>query len=99
MVPTELAARERLLMSLATLRAADLEATGMGGDANPSQEIEDALCEFPAEHILISTHPINRSTWLERRVVECARGRFDVDVSHVIVDREPPVEPAAGRRR
>jgi hypothetical protein len=92
-----LAARERLLASLETLREAGLHVEGTVGDANPLQAIEDALCEFPADHILISTHPARRSTWLERRVVERARARFEIPVSHVVVDREASSAGRAAR--
>ena len=80
-------ARDRLRASLASLHEAGIRADGTIGDANPVLAIEDALCTFPAEHILVSTHPPGRSTWLERRVVERARSRFPVPVSHVVVDR------------
>jgi hypothetical protein len=50
--------------------------------------IEDALAEFDADEVIISTHPPQRSNWLERGVVERARERIDVPVSHVVVDLE-----------
>jgi hypothetical protein len=95
-----LAARQRLLETVDALGRTGLEVRGTVGDANPLQAIEDALCEFPAEHILISTHPPARSTWLERRVVAGARARFAQTVTHVIVDREDPAaERSAGSSR
>jgi hypothetical protein len=48
--------------------------------------IEDALAEFDADEVIISTHPPDRSNWLERGVVERARERIDLPVSHVVVD-------------
>ena len=41
-----------------------------------------------ADEIIISTHPEGRSNWLERGVVERARERFTVPVTHVVVDLE-----------
>ena len=35
---------------------------------------------------MISTHPEGRSNWLERNVVGAARERFDVPITHVVVD-------------
>lgn len=95
-----LAARQRLLETVDALGRTGLDVRGTVGDANPLQAIEDALCDFPAEHILISTHPPDRSTWLERRVVAGARVRFAQTVSHVVVDREEPAAlRSAGRSR
>jgi hypothetical protein len=37
---------------------------------------------------VVSTHPPGRSHWLEQGVVETARMRYDVPVTHVVVDLE-----------
>ncbi len=61
--------------------------SGRVGDANPLVAIEDALREFPADEIVIATHPHDQSGWLERNVVHEARERFDpLLITHVIVD-------------
>jgi GABA permease len=52
------------------------------------QAVEDALRSFPADEIVLSTHPPGRSNWLERGVVVAVRERFDVPVTHVVVDLE-----------
>ena len=80
------AAQERLDESLARLRDAGVTARGEIGDGDPLQALEDALRTFPADEIVVSTHPPGRSNWLEQGVVENARLRFDVPVSHVVVD-------------
>jgi len=80
------AAQERLDASLAQLRGYGLSASGEVGDGDPLQAIEDALRTFGADEIVISTHPEGRSNWLERNVVEVARERFDVPITHVVVD-------------
>lgn len=80
-------ARERLEASVAAMRAAGLEVTGRLGDHHdPNQAIEDALKEFPADEVVISTHPPERSRWLESGVVEKARAELPQPVSHVVVD-------------
>jgi hypothetical protein len=61
-------------------------AHGEVGDAEPLQAIEDAVRTFGPDEIIISTHPEGRSQWLERRVVERARERFDLPITHVVVD-------------
>jgi hypothetical protein len=80
------AAQERLDASLAQLRLDGIQAEGAVGDGDPLQAIEDALRTFGADEIVISTHPEGRSHWLERNVVGAARERFDVPITHVVVD-------------
>ena len=82
------AAQERLDTSLARLRQDGIQASGEVGDADPLQAIEDALRTFTPDEIVISTHPEGRSHWLERNVVGAARDRFDVPITHVVVDLE-----------
>jgi len=80
------AAQQRLDRSLATIRAAGIEASGEVGDGDPLQAIEDALRTFAPDELIISTHPEGRSNWLERDVVAGARERFALPVTHVVVD-------------
>jgi len=80
------AAQERLEKSLSQLAAAGVDARGEVGDGDPLQAIEDALRTFGADEIIISTHPEGRSNWLERGIVEHARERFAVPLTHVVVD-------------
>ena len=80
------AAQARLDASLARLSELGVQARGEIGDGDPLQAVEDALREFPADEIVVSTHPPGRSNWLELGVVENARLRFDVPVTHVVVD-------------
>jgi len=82
------AAQERLDTSLAQLAAAGVQARGEVGDGDPLQAMEDALRTFGADEIIISTHPEGRSNWLERGIVEKARERFAVPITHVVVDLE-----------
>ena len=82
------AAQDRLDASLARLRRDGVQAQGEIGDGDPLQAIEDALRTFGADEIVISTHPEGRSNWLERNVVGAARERFDVPITHVVVDLE-----------
>ena len=81
-------AQQRLESSLARLRELGVEATGEIGDAEPLQAMEDALRLFGADEIIISTHPPGRSNWLEKGIVEGARERFAVPITHVVVDLE-----------
>ncbi len=80
------AAGSRLEASLASMRTFGLDASGEIGDGDPIQAIEDALRTFRPDELIISTHPPGRSHWLERGVVEKARERFALPVTHVVVD-------------
>ena len=80
------AAQRRLAASLARLHDAGIDARGEVGDGDPLMAMEDALRTFGADEIIISTHPEGRSHWLERGVVEKARERFAVPITHVVVD-------------
>jgi len=79
-------AQKRLDASLARLHAGGIDAKGEVGDAEPLQAMEDALRLFGADEIIISTHPEGRSHWLEKGIVESARERFAVPITHVVVD-------------
>ncbi len=81
-------AQERLNASLARLREAGVDAKGEVGDGEPLQAMEDALRLFGPDEIIISTHPEGRSHWLERGIVDAARERFAVPITHVVVDLE-----------
>lgn len=89
------AAQQRLDASLARLAQEGLEARGEVGDSDPLQAMEDALRTFGADEIVISTHPEGRSHWLERNVVGLARERFDVPITHVVVDLEAQARTSA----
>ena len=78
------AARARLEAILQALANVGVTARGQIGDGDPFQALEDALRGFSADAIVISTHPVGSSNWLERGVVDRARARFDVPVTHVI---------------
>jgi GABA permease len=77
-------AQERLDHMLGVLRAEGLDANGHVGDMVPLAAIEDALVTFPADLIVISTHPIARSRWLKRDLIEQARKKFGCPVVHVV---------------
>ncbi|HKG35531.1 MAG TPA: hypothetical protein VKA89_03730 [Solirubrobacterales bacterium] len=79
-------ARQRMELSVLALREAGVRARGVVGDSDPNVAIEDALGGFAADEIVISTHPPERSRWLEGGVVERARDRIDLPITHVVVD-------------
>ncbi len=76
----------RLGKCLDRLSAADIEASGWVGDADPLQAISDGLHLFAADEIIIATHPEGRSHWLARNLVGRARARYPQPILHVVVD-------------
>jgi GABA permease len=86
-------ARQRMELSLIEIDRLGLKARGEIGDSDPNVAIEDALRTFPADEIIISTHPPDRSHWLERGVVERAREDIDLPVTHVVVDLATEAAP------
>jgi GABA permease len=79
-------ARQRMELSLIEIKQLGLRVKGEIGDSDPNLAIEDALRVFAADEILISTHPPDRSRWLEHGVVDKARERIDLPITHVVVD-------------
>ncbi len=86
-------AEARLRRSVDALAAAGFIVRGRTGDEDPFVAVEDALREFGADEVIVSTLPPETSRWLERGLVEQVRGHVDVPVTHVVVAMEP-AEPA-----
>jgi hypothetical protein len=86
--PARAEARKRLLATLERLSAVGIEAQGDVGDVDPLVAVEDAVRFFRPNEMIVSTHPEGRSNWLERGVVDALRERYDVPVTHVVVDLE-----------
>ena len=82
------AAQERLDRTLEQLRSLGVSARGEVAGCEPLQAIDDRVRTFGPDEILISAHPEGRSLWLERNVVERARERVAVPVTHVVIDLE-----------
>jgi hypothetical protein len=80
------AAEGRLHESLKHLEEAGIHARGAVGDTDPVRAMGDALFEFDADEIIISTHPPGRSNWMEKGVVDRARAETDIPITHVVVD-------------
>jgi len=86
-------ARQRMELSLIEIDQLGVRARGEIGDSDPSVAIEDALRVFAADEIVISTHPAQRSDWLERGVVERTREEIDLPITHVVVDLSSQPQP------
>src|SRR3954447_18324429 len=93
-------AEQRLAESIEHLQASGIQARGAVGGSDPGRAIEDALFEFDAARTVMSTHRRERSNWLEKKTVERAEEKFDVPITHVVVDLERDwAETGEPRRR
>ena len=92
--PARAAADARLAATLDRLSSVGIEARGGVGDVDPLVAVEDAVRLFRPDEIVVSTHPEGRSNWLERGVVDALRERYDVPVTHVVVDLERDAAPS-----
>jgi GABA permease len=78
------AAQERLDGTLRILEREGCTARGAIGDTSPVNAVRDALMDFDADLIIVSTHPEGRSTWLRRGVVEKIRAVSGKPVIHIV---------------
>ncbi len=74
--------------SVERLEEAGIAASGDTGEPEPIQALEDALATFPADELVLFTHPNGSRNWQEEGVVEDAERRFDIPVRHLLID--PP---------
>jgi hypothetical protein len=82
-------AGRRLDRTLGSLREASIPASGLVVDTDPVNATRDAIAqaEPPIDEIVISTHPKERSGWMQRNVPERVRkAAGDLPVEHVVVD-------------
>ena len=86
------AARVRLELTLERLHEMGIEARGEVMDPDPYLALQDAMREWGADEIIISTYMYPRSGVLRRDLVERIEKWSGLPVEHVIVDlREEPV--------
>ncbi len=76
-------AQRRLVLSVAALAGAQLEARGRVGDASLLQATEDTLREFPADEVILVTGPADRDPE-GARVAAQLRRRLDRPLTHVV---------------
>jgi hypothetical protein len=86
--PARAAAQHRLDTTLRRLAEIGIQADGQIGDVDPLVAVEDGVRRFRPTEIVVSTHPPGRSNWLERGVPRALDDRYDIPVTHVVVDLE-----------
>jgi len=58
------------------------------GDSDPVQAIEDALRTFPADELVLVTRRDDDAGWLEEGTASEALARFNLPVTHLVVDED-----------
>jgi nucleotide-binding universal stress UspA family protein len=80
------AARERLAQAAEGLASRLSSVSTAVGDGDPLVAIADALARFRADEIVIGTLPPGHSNWLEKGLVDKARARFALPVTHIATE-------------
>lgn len=75
-------ADERLHAVLGHLEELGADARGTVGADDPLLAFEDALADFPADHILIGFRARERSDWQERGLLDQLQERFGLPVTY-----------------
>jgi len=89
---TRSAARVRLELTLQRLHEMGIPARGEVMDPDPYFALQDAVREWGADEIIVSTYPYPRAGVLRRDLVERIEKWSGLPVEHVVVDlREEPV--------
>ena len=84
-------AGRRLDRTLQLLREAGIPASGLVVDADPVNATRDAIAqaEPPVDSVIVSTHPQERSGWMQRNVPErVQKAAGSIPVEHVVVDMQ-----------
>ncbi len=82
-------AGRRLDRTLAALREAGIPAHGLVVEADPGDAVRDAfgMLDPTPTDVILSTHPVEKSGWLRKNVVDRVRkADGDVPVEHVVVE-------------
>ncbi len=83
---TRARADERLREVVAQLEDTDSEVKGTVGADDPILAFDEAIAEFPADHILLVLRPDERSGWQESGLIDEVIDRFGVPVTSFKVE-------------
>jgi hypothetical protein len=82
-------AGRRLDRTLARLREGGIAADGLVVESDPLSAVKDALAvlEPKPDEVIVSTHPVQKSGWLRRNLIEqITKAAGDLPVEHVVTD-------------
>jgi hypothetical protein len=69
------------------LEEAGIDAAGDTGESEPAVAIQDALATFPADRILVFSHPEGDRDYREDDGLTDAERRFGVPLTHAVISR------------
>ena len=87
-------AHQRLAHTLQRLHEEGLEAAGQVMDPDPFTAVQNALQFYPADEIVVSTFPGERSGWLRSDLVGRVQASTGKPVEHVVVQASEAEEGA-----
>ena len=73
--------------SVERLEAEGLDAAGDTGESEPAVALEDALATFPADRIVVFSHPEGNRDYREDAGLADAEARFGIPVTHAVIGR------------
>jgi phosphopantetheine adenylyltransferase len=91
------AAGRRLDRTLATLRDEGIPADGFVVEADPVTAVRDAVAQLEphVDAIIVATHPVEKSGWLRKNVIDRIRDAVgSLPLEHVVVDIQEEGGPA-----
>ena len=73
--------------SVERLEEAGVDAAGDTGESEPGLALQDALATFPADRIVVFSHPEGDRDYREDQGLADAEARFGVPVTHAVIGR------------
>jgi hypothetical protein len=69
------------------LEEAGIDAAGDTGESEPAVALEDALATFPADRILVFSHPEGDRDYREDEGLADAEARLGIPITHAVIGR------------
>jgi hypothetical protein len=69
------------------LEEAGIDAAGDTGESEPAVALQDALATFPADRILVFSHPEGERDYREDEGLADAEERFGIPITHAVIGR------------
>lgn len=73
--------------SVERLEEAGVDAAGDTGESEPAVALQDALATFPADRIVVFSHPEGDRDYREDKGLADAEERFGVPITHAVIGR------------
>ncbi len=69
------------------LEEAGVDAAGDTGESEPAVALQDALATFPADRIVVFSHPDGDRDYREDEGLAGAEARFGIPITHAVIER------------